>query len=152
MNRSSFPARAALAAVALTMLVAAACGDDDAATEQATGGEPLGGGAAADCMVYDEAVLLGQEIAFDGTLVSADEATDTAVFEVHQWFRGGEGTTVTLQAGGLLRTDAQALVGTALAVGQRYLISSTDGVVWACGYSVTYDADLAAEWAELFGA
>ncbi len=103
-------------------------------------------------MVYDEAVLLGQEIAFDGTLVSADEATDTAVFEVHQWFRGGEGTTVTLQAGGLLRTDAQALVGTALAVGQRYLISSTDGVVWACGYSVTYDADLAAEWAELFGA
>lgn len=152
MNRASASARAALAALALIMVVTAACGDDDAAAEQVSGGEPLGGGSAADCMVYDEAVLLGQEAAFDGTLVSADEATDTAVFEVHQWFRGGEGTTVTLQAGGLLRTDAQALVGTALAVGERYLISSTEGVVWACGYSVTYDSELAAEWAELFGA
>ena len=56
-----------------------------------------------------------------------------------------------LEAGGLLRAEAQALVGTALEVGERYLISTRDGVVWACGYSVTYDSDLAAEWAELFG-
>jgi hypothetical protein len=148
---NGFRTRTALAAVALTMVVATACGDDDAA-ETVTGGDPLGGGAAADCMVYDESVLLGQEIAFDGTLVAGDEATDEATFEVHQWFRGGEGAEIVLAAGGLLRTDAAALVGTALQVGQRYLISSTDGVVWACGYSVTYDTELATEWEALFAA
>ena len=147
----AFRTRAALAVLTLTVVVAAACGDDDAA-EPVTGGDPLGGGAASDCMVYDESVLLAQEIAFDGTLVAGDEAADEATFEVHQWFRGGEGTEIVLAAGGLLRTDAAALVGTALQVGQRYLISSTDGVVWACGYSVTYDTELAAEWAELFAA
>jgi hypothetical protein len=145
----SYRVRGALGAL-LVMVMAVACGDDDA-SEQVAGGEPLGGGAAADCMVYDEAVLLAQEIAFDGTLVAGDAATDQATFEVHQWFRGGEGTEIVLAAGGLLRTEAQALQGTTLEVGQRYLISSTDGVVWACGYSVTYDADLAAEWAELLG-
>lgn len=145
-----FRTRAALAAVALMVVAAAACGDD--AAETVTGGDPVGGGAAADCMVYDESVLLSQELAFDGTLVAADEASDQATFEVHQWFRGGEGAEIVLAAGGLLRTDAAALVGTALEVGQRYLISATDGVVWACGYSVTYDTELATEWAALFAA
>lgn len=129
----------------------AACGDDDAA-ETITGGEALGGGAASDCMAYDEAVLAGQEIAFDGTLTAGSADGTEATFEVHAWFRGGEGATITLQSGGLLDPDAQALIGTTLEVGQRYLISASDGVVWACGYSYTYDTDLAAEWAELFAA
>jgi hypothetical protein len=151
MDERSLWGRGAVGALALMLVIAVACGDDDAATAQASGGEALGGGPAADCMVYDEAVLLAQEIAFDGTLVAGDAETDQATFEVHQWFRGGEGAEIVLAAGGLLRTEAQALQGTTLEVGQRYLISSTDGVVWACGYSATYDTELAAEWAELFG-
>jgi hypothetical protein len=143
--------RRSLAALLLALaVIAAACGDD-AAEEPITGGEPLGS-AAADCLAYDEATLLAQELAFDGTLVAASADGEQAIFEVHNWFRGGgDAAEVVLAPGGLLRTDAQALVGTALEVGERYLISSRDGVVWACGYSVTYDSDLAAEWAELFG-
>ena len=83
--------------------------------------------------------------------MAASADGEQATFEVHNWFRGGDAAEVVLEAGGLLRAEAQALVGTALEVGERYLISSRDGVVWACGYSVTYDSDLAAEWAELFG-
>lgn len=150
-NRLTGPARrvAASAALLALTLIASACGGegDEAAV---TGGEPLGG-AAADCMVYDEATLLAQELAFDGTLVAASADGDQATFEVHNWYRGGDTAEIVLAAGGLLGTDAQALIGTALEVGERYLISARDGVVWACGYSVTYDTDLAAEWSELFG-
>ncbi len=143
-------ARRALVAVVVLAVAAAACGDGDTA-EAIIGGEALGGGAASDCMVYDQNVLLAQELAFDGTLVAASADGELATFEVHAWFKGGEGAEVVLGAGGLLREEAQALVGTALAVGQRYLISATDGFVWACGYSVTYDTEIATEWAELFG-
>lgn len=142
--------RRSLAALLLALAATAAACGADAAEEPITGGEPLGS-AAADCLAYDEATLLAQELAFDGTLVAASADGEQATFEVHNWFRGGDAAEVVLEAGGLLRAEAQALVGTALEVGERYLISSRDGVVWACGYSVTYDSDLAAEWAELFG-
>jgi len=133
----------------LTLVVGiAACGDD-AAEESIAGGEPLGS-AAADCMAFDEDTLAAQEFAFDGTLTSASADGEQATFEVHAWFRGGEGSTATFGAGGLLSTDAQALIGTSLEVGERYLISGSDGFVWACGYSLTYDTTIAAEWAEVF--
>ncbi|MBI5156585.1 MAG: hypothetical protein HZA58_01080 [Acidimicrobiia bacterium] len=130
-----------------------ACGDDDAAPEAGmiVGGEPIGS-AAGDCLAFDEDTLAAQEFAFDGTLTAASADGEQATFEVHQWFRGGEGTTATYGAGGLLSTEAQALVGTSLVVGERYLISGSDGFVWACGYSLTYDTAVAAEWAEVFGA
>jgi hypothetical protein len=139
---------AAALMVALAVIVTACGGDGREAA--VTGGEPLGS-AAADCMVYDEATLLAQELAFDGTLVAASADGDWATFEVHNWYRGGDTAEIVLAAGGLLGTEAQALIGTALELGVRYLISARDGVVWACGYSLTYDTGLAAEWAELFG-
>jgi hypothetical protein len=138
---------AAIAAGAFALLK-----DDAEEAAPIAGGEPLGGGAASDCLAFDQATLLAQEIAFDGTLVSASPDGEQATFEVHGWYRGGEGTTITLGSNGLLGEEAQALVGTSLEVGQRYLISSTDGVVWACGYSLTYDTEIASEWAELFAA
>lgn len=138
--------------VGLLLLVAAlaACGDD--AEETITGGEALGGGGSFDCMPYDEAVLAAQEMAFDGTLTAGSADGTEVTFDVHSWFRGGGGETITLQSGGLLDPDAQALIGTALEVGERYLISASGGVVSACGYSYTYDTALAADWAVLFGA
>lgn len=122
------------------------------AEEAIVGGEPIGGDPLAMCIQYTDEMLADQEIAFDGTLVSATADGREAVFEVHRWFNGGEGDRVTLSAEGLLNAESIALVGATLEVGQRYLVSGTDGFVWACGYTLTYDTALADHWAELFGA
>jgi len=152
MDVTRIPAqRRAMGLVLGLVLVAGltACGDDDAAVA-IVGGEPIGNATGGDCLAFDENTLAAQDFAFDGTLTAASADAELATFEVHEWFRGGEGTTATFGAGGLLSTDAQALIGTSLEVGERYLISGSDGFVWACGYSLTYDTAVAAEWAEVF--
>jgi hypothetical protein len=120
--------------------------------EAIVGGEPIGSGAIGMCIQYTDEMLADQDIAFDGTLVSASPDGSEAVFEVHRWFKGGEGDQVTLSAEGLLVDESLALVGASLDVGERYLVSGSDGYVWACGYTLTYDSALAEQWAELFGA
>lgn len=120
--------------------------------ETIVGGEPIGNGAIGICIQYTDEMLADQEVAFDGTLVSASPDGSEAVFEVHRWFKGGEGDQVTLSAEGLLVDESIALLGASLDVGERYLVSGTDGYVWACGYTLTYDTALAEHWAELFGA
>lgn len=126
----------------------------DSAPENIVGGEPIGGGAMSICLQYSDETLAEQTVAFDGTLISAEDNGAAAVFEVHRWFKGGEGDTVTLSAEGLMAGEGNsiALVGAELEVGQRYLVSGTDGYVWACGYTLTYDTALAQHWAEVFGA
>lgn len=149
--------RVALGAAAVAV-VAAATGGAYALfrgnTEEAiAGGEPIGSGdAMAMCIQYDDQMLAAQEFAFDGTLKSASADGSEAVFEVHRWFKGGEGAEVTLSAQGLIGGDSIALVGASLEAGQRYLVSGTEDFVWACGYTLTYDTELAEHWAELFGA
>jgi hypothetical protein len=124
----------------------------DGAEEVVVGGEPIGGDPMAMCLQYTDEMLTDQQVAFDGTLVSATPDGREAVFEVHRWFKGGDGDRVTLSAEGLMIEESIALVGASLEVGQRYLVSGTDGFVWACGYTLTYDTALAEHWAELFGA
>jgi hypothetical protein len=34
----------------------------------------------------------------------------------------------------------------------RCLVSGHEGLVWACGFTLTYDTALAGHWAELLGA
>jgi hypothetical protein len=143
--------------VAAVAVVAAAAGGAYAllrdAEEAIVGGEAVGSGdPMAMCVQYTDEMLADQEIAFDGTLVSASADGSEAVFEVHRWFKGGDGAEVTLSAQGLIGGDSLALVGASLETGQRYLVSGTDGFVWACGFTLTYDTALAEHWAELFGA
>jgi len=146
----------ALATGTAVVVAAAAVGAyvliGDGAEEAIVGGEPIGGDPMAMCIQYTDEMLADQEVAFDGTLVSATADGREAVFEVHRWFKGGEGDRVTLSAEGLMVEESIALVGATLEVGQRYLVSGTDGFVWACGYTLTYDTALADHWAELFGA
>jgi len=148
--------RLALGVGAAVLLAAVAGGTyallRDNAPEAVVGGEPIGSGAMGMCIQYTDEMLADQEVAFDGTLASASADGSQAVFEVHHWFKGGEGDQVTLSAEGLLVEESIALVGASLEVGQRYLVSGTDGFVWACGYTLTYDSALADHWAELFGA
>lgn len=124
----------------------------DRAEEAIVGGEPIGGDPMAMCLQYTDEMLAQQQVAFDGTLVSATADGREAVFTVHRWFKGGEGAQVTLSAEGLMVEESIALVGATLEVGRRYLVSGTDGFVWACGYTLTYDTALAEHWAEVFGA
>jgi len=124
----------------------------DGAEEVIVGGEAIGGDPTAMCIQYTDEMLVGLDLAFDGTLVSASADGAEVVFEVHRWFKGGEGAEITLSAQGLIGGDSLALVGTVLEIGQRYLASADDGYVWACGYTLTYDTALAEHWATLFGA
>jgi len=152
-------AAGAMAVLAMAVGAYAVFAPEDAA--EAIVGAPLGD-AAQMCIQYEDAILLEQDVAFDGTLVSVeviegsgefDFPQNMATFEVHRWYKGGEGDTVTLDAGILYgEANSIALVGAQLEIGERYLISGTDGFVWACGYSYSYDTEVANHWAELFGA
>ena len=151
-------AASALAVTAMAVGAYAVFASEDA--PEAIVGAPLGD-AAQMCIQYEDTILLEQDVAFDGTLVSVEQIPGSgeidfpqnmATFEVHRWYQGGEGDTVTLDAGILYgEGDSIALVGASLEIGERYLISGTDGFVWACGYSYTYDTEVANHWAELFG-
>lgn len=147
---------AAVVAMAVGAYAVFAQNDDP---EELIVGAPLGD-AAAMCIQYEDAILLGLDVAFDGTLISVetvpgngdiDFPQNLATFEVHKWYKGGEGDTVTLDAGILVDDGSIALVGNQLEVGERYLISGEDGYVWACGYSYSYDTQVANHWSDLFG-
>ena len=153
-QKSTQPAwrRWALAASAVAVAAAAVAsfsllGDDG--EPAVVGGEPIGG-AMASCLMWEEATLLALPMAFDGTVV--ETTNTTATFDVHRWFKGGEGARITLRAEGLVSEESVALLGTSLQPGQRYLVAGDDGYVWGCGYSVTYDTELANHWEEIFSA
>ena len=146
--------RIAVGASAVAAVFAAAIGGyalfGDTAEPRVVGGEPIGGGGMAMCIQYSDELLAQQQYAFDGTLTSIDG--DTVTFEVHHWYKGGEGDSLTLDATGLTGGPNTAIEGTPLVEGQRYLATGSDGFLWACGYTVTFDSDLADHWAVLFGA
>jgi hypothetical protein len=143
---------AGLAVVAVAVAGGAYALFRDKAEEVIVGGAPIDGGPMAMCIQYTDEMLADQEVAFDGTLVSANADGSVVAFEVHEWFKGGEGPEMVLSAQGLIGGDSLALVGANLEIGQRYLVSGTDGFVWACGFTLTYDSALAGHWADLFGA
>lgn len=106
-----------------------------------------GGDSMAICMQFDASTLADMSPAFAGTVV---ELTDsTATLEVDRWFSGGEAETVEIQ----YTPGFEALIGTpTLEVGQRYLITATDGVVNGCGYSGPATPEYEAAFEEAFGA
>lgn len=147
--------RIAVAASAVAALAAAVIGGyalfGGGTEPRVVGGEPIGGGGMAMCIQYTDELLAQQAYAFDGTVTSIEGSTVT--FEVNHWYKGGDGATLTLSAEGLTGGPNSIMEGlTPVEVGQRYLASGNDGFLWACGYTLTYDSDLADHWSELFGA
>jgi len=146
--------RIAVAASAVAAVAAAAIGGyalfGGSSEARVAGGVPIGGGVGAMCIQYTDELLAQQTFAFDGTLT---EMTDTSVtFDVHHWYKGGEGATVTLDSNGLTGAPNSVMEGMApLELGQRYLASGSDNFLWACGYTLTFDSDLADHWAAVFG-
>ena len=98
------------------------------------------------CMQFDIAILQGMSPAFGGTVV---ELTDSvATIEVDRWFTGGDAEVVEIT----YTPGFEALIGTpTLEVGQRYLITATDGVVNGCGYSGVATPEYEAAFEQAFG-
>lgn len=106
-----------------------------------------GSDALASCLPFDVAILQGMSPAFGGTVV---ELTDSvATIEVDRWFTGGDAEVVQIN----YTPGFEALIGTpSLEVGQRYLITATDGVVNGCGYSGVATPEYEAAFEQAFGA
>ena len=123
-------------------------GDVIAGDEPIVGGEPIA--AAAMCAeFYDLDTLADRDVAFDGTVASADG--DRVTFTVNNWFTGGSEDSVTLEAMGIAPGTITS-AGPALEIGHRYLVSGSGGNVWSCGFTMTYDTSIANQWAGVFGA
>ncbi|MEO6511963.1 MAG: hypothetical protein ABIO16_13275, partial [Nocardioides sp.] len=102
----------------------------------------------AKCLVVSPAALQQQQVAFDGTVASITDGLVT--LDVGHWYLGGNADQVTVQAPA---ADLQALVQAAdFKIGERYLVSATDGSVSVCGFTAPYSADLAAMYEQAFGA
>ena len=82
---------------------------------------------------------------FDGTVTAVDG--DQVTFDVNEGWKGADGS-VTLTAS----EENVALTGPVpdFQVGGRYLVSASGGTINACGYTLDYDPDTAAEWAAAF--
>jgi hypothetical protein len=146
-------AAAVLAVAGVAFAVAAGDDDDEQPSQQAastittppTDAPITPGGSLGSCVeTYDLETLQNREVAFDGTVQSVEG--DQVTFTVQQWFRGGEGDTVTLTSatGGAITPDA----GAPLTPGARLLVAGDGGFAWACGFTQPYDEVVAADWAE----
>ena len=117
-----------------------------------TSGDPLvlagpGGDPMASCLPFEVGTLRGMNPAFGGTVV---ELTDSvATLEVDRWFTSGDAEIVEIE----YTPGFEALIGTpTLEVGQRYLITATNGTVNGCGYSGVATPEYEAAFDQAFGA
>ena len=140
----------AASGVALTLAVVAAA---------TLGGGPAGipgpsaaggGGAAGMCIQFTTEMLQERQFAFDGTVTTINGDQVTLAVTTAFWGSPQAGSSVTLTAGMGMTGDAVVLEGgPRLAAGSRYLVSGDDQFMWACGYTVDWDASTAAQWAAL---
>lgn len=107
------------------------------------GGTGPGGSLGLCVEQYDLETLQNREFAFDGTVDGIDGTMVT--FRVNQWFRGGEGDSVTLDGGTLLAITPDS--DTTLQPGGRYLVAGDETFAWGCGFTREYDSTTAQEWA-----
>jgi hypothetical protein len=104
------------------------------------------GNAMASCIRFDPTILADMSPAFAGTV--SDMIDSTITLMVDHWYTGGDAGTVQIQ----YTPGFEALIGTpTFEVGQRYLITASDGVVNGCGYSGPATPDLEAAFQQAFG-
>jgi hypothetical protein len=149
-RRRSLPwAVAGLASAAVVVLAAIALVRPFAPSPtSAPPGTPNAG--AASCVEqYSLETLARRAFAFDGTVTAI--AGETVTFKINRPFKGAAGASVTLEAPGMTGTAITSIGGPNLAVGERYLVAGEDRFVWACGFTQSYDAAVAADWTRAFG-
>lgn len=141
--------------VIVVIALAAAC-STNGADEADTGGPQTvtgdGPGSAGMCVeTYSPETLRNRELAFDGTVRTVEEAdgAQQVTFDVHRWFKGGEGGEATLVAYGF--GGITSVGGGERKVGDRLLVAGDDDFVWECGFTQGYDAVVAAQWEAALG-
>lgn len=159
-ERRSVPARtrwllgaAAAALVAVGIGVAALAGDGggDGGGDQIAAGPPLelnlgASDALASCLAVDAGILATMSPAFGGTATAVEG--ETVTITVDRWYAGGDAATVQLQA----QPGMQALIdGFDFEVGQRYLITASEGTVNFCGFSGPATPELTQLFEQAFG-
>lgn len=101
------------------------------------------------CLPFDVNVLAAMPVAFAGT---ATEITQTTVtLNVDHWFTTDTAETdrvaITLPAG----NTSAALDGVNFVVGDRYLVTATNGVVNGCGFSGPATSEFETAFTSAFG-
>lgn len=139
------------------------------ATGAATPPPGGGSGVSSSCIEgYSPAALAQRSFAFDGTVTAIDPAGSnrpgaalplaSVTFRVNQWFRGGSGPAVTVDMDPSPTADSSTGDESVpvYAVGTRLLVSGAPRwggapldapIAWGCGFTRTYTAQTAAEWA-----
>jgi hypothetical protein len=121
-----------------------------------------GDGAAARCVErFSVETLAARDFAFDGTMAEVippgnaeaegPAAATEVIFEVHRWYKGGSGDTVTVKTyeqPGVVSSIEGSLD---LTVGTRLLASGDDVFLWSCGFSLPYTEANAQLFAQAFG-
>lgn len=131
---------------------------------------PSGGGSGVSTACvnsYSPAAVAGSPFAFDGTVTAIGAARSNRpgvalplaglTFRVNQWFRGGSGPTVTVDMDVPPTANSSSDPSMpAYGIGTRLLVSGAPrwggapldaAIARGCGFTRTYDARTAAEWA-----
>jgi hypothetical protein len=148
-----------LAAGAVSAVVLTRGPSDDAPSS------PDGGGGAvlSRCVEQFSVETLAQrDFAFEGTIIEVTPPEDPeaagpaaaaeVVFQVHRWYQGGSGDTITLKTYELPGVISSVEGSLDLSVGSRLLASGDDVYLWSCGFSMPYSEAGAQLYEEAFGA
>jgi hypothetical protein len=128
---------------------------------------PVPATSTAGCAEYSPALVAGKDFALDGTVTEiglqrfdplpGETEADydfSVTFQVHAWYRGGAGGTVTLHMDGPFPETSEGVSVEAYAHGSRLLVSGRlsdvegRGLIGeGCGFTRYYDEATAAEWA-----
>jgi hypothetical protein len=152
-------AAAVLAAGAVSAVILTGGSSDDAPGPPDRGS----GSVAASCVEqFSIETLARRDFAFDGTITEiippedpeAEKVAAAAevVFDVHRWYKGGGGETVTLKTYELPGAISSIEGSLDLSVGNRLLASGDDVYLWSCGFSKPYSEANAQLYQEAFRA
>lgn len=140
---------------------------DGVASDSGAGAEPVGD--AASCVeVYEPNTFANRSFAFDGTISSIEVRTDPqlpageqeipwVMFDVHQWFLGGETKTIGVWVENLHMETSSGTIE--VEPGTRLLVSGEprwggapldDAIAWPCGFTRPWSEELSSEWATAF--
>lgn len=123
-----------------------AASDDGATSSDGTLALTVDGTTAGKCAVPSAETLAGLDTAFAGTVSSIDGGTVT--LDVDEWYAGGDGSTVTVEAPGEDLQDL--LMAVDFQEGSRYLVSAEGGRVSLCGFTAEETPDLQALYDQAF--
>lgn len=112
----------------------------------------LGDGMGICVEIYSPETLRNRDYAFAGVLTAIEPIDDglqsRISFSVERVFSGSIGETVTLTGSGMTEGVVASEGGPVAHVGDRLLISGDGGFAWPCGFSRTWSAEMADEWAD----